>query len=299
VSEKVLLTRLLVIMLCCLVAAAAFPGGVSADRGAMSFFPRVDIYEPAQKAIIAWNGEEELLLLSTDLRASKPTKVLEVLPLPASPVIKRGDVKVFGRMNDLIRRNLYDFYPSKGPGGRSVEAAAEITFHEKIGAHDITVVHVLDSGYFQEWVGEYLGKQGVAGYKVPPVMLATIQQYILDGYEWFAFDVVELGTALQSNDVIEYRFASDKVYYPLRISGNARGETDIRLTIVSKGGVEKFMGIPRARFRPLHAAVDAAVAELGEVHGDMAGMFPAGNVVIQTLRLKGDLAEFDLDVLAR
>ncbi len=292
--------KLFVVMLCCL-AVAAYPGGASADRGGMSFFAGVEIYEPSQKAIVAWNGEEELLLLSTDLRASKPTKVLEVLPLPASPAISKGDVKVFGQMYDLIRRNLATaFYGGKGPGGRGGEAAAEVTFHERIGAHDITVVHVLDSGYFQEWVAGYLGGQGVAGYKVSPVMLATIQQYILDGYAWFAFDVVELGTTLQSNDVIEYRFASDKLYYPLRISGNARGETDIRLTVVSKNGLEKYLGIPRSKFRSLHPVVDVAAAELAAVHEAMAGMFdPAGNVVIQTLRLQGNLAEFDLDVLAR
>jgi hypothetical protein len=50
-----------------LLLAAA--GRVHADRGAIPFQPEVTIFEPTQRALIAWNGEEEILILSTDLRA--------------------------------------------------------------------------------------------------------------------------------------------------------------------------------------------------------------------------------------
>ena len=67
-----------------LLITGAQPG--FADRGSIPWgdwdlqnLP--EIYEPAQNAIIAWNGKEEILVLTTDLRSSKPTKVLEVLPL--------------------------------------------------------------------------------------------------------------------------------------------------------------------------------------------------------------------------
>ena len=65
-----------------------------------------EIFEPAQNAIIAWNGKEQILLLSTDLKASKPTKVLEVLPLPSEPVVTRGDAATFSKINALINEEL-------------------------------------------------------------------------------------------------------------------------------------------------------------------------------------------------
>jgi len=37
--------------------------------------------------VIAWNGKEEILILSTDLHASQETKVLEVIPMPGEPFI--------------------------------------------------------------------------------------------------------------------------------------------------------------------------------------------------------------------
>jgi hypothetical protein len=47
--------------------------------------PNVNIYGPGQKAIVAWNGEVERLILSTDVYASASSTVLEFLPLPSQP----------------------------------------------------------------------------------------------------------------------------------------------------------------------------------------------------------------------
>jgi len=44
--------------------------------------------------MIAWNGKEEILLLTTDLKASEPTRVLEVIPLPSEPLVKKGDTSI-------------------------------------------------------------------------------------------------------------------------------------------------------------------------------------------------------------
>jgi hypothetical protein len=79
---------------------------VYSDKGSIPFNPLVQIFEPIQRAMIAWNGKEESFLLSTDLRASASTKVLEVLPLPSEPIVKKADVEVFRRATMLINRKL-------------------------------------------------------------------------------------------------------------------------------------------------------------------------------------------------
>jgi hypothetical protein len=46
-----------------LVLSIAFSAQVVyADRGSIPFRPNVKIFEPTQRALIAWNGEEEILL---------------------------------------------------------------------------------------------------------------------------------------------------------------------------------------------------------------------------------------------
>lgn len=294
---------------------AAMPTSGFADRGSIpwgypdepgALFPQFgmppEIYEPAQNAVIAWNGKEEILVLATDLKASRPTKVLEVLPLPSEPVVTRGDIGIFAKLNALIYRELRSTsYYGKGPGGtrEGPDAAAEVTFHEKIGAHDITVVHVLDSGYFEQWIHDYFRKQGAGAQKIPPVLMATISQYLLDGHHWFVFDVVELGTQLKSNDAIQYRFASDKLYYPLRISATDSGMTDIGLITLTEKGLSRYFGLPQEQIWHRHPRLRLPKSEIARIHEEMAKLFDTDSISIQTLRIRGDLKMFDLDVLAR
>ena len=135
---------------------------VQADRGAIPFQPGVTIFEPTQRALIAWNGEEEILILSTDLRASRATKVLEVMPFPAEPRVKKGDVGVFRRAVRLINSKVPGLWRWSRPGigawtVRRAESPppGEITFHERIGAHDVAVARVV-SGERVRGVGQRL-----------------------------------------------------------------------------------------------------------------------------------------------
>lgn len=57
--------------------------------------------------MIAWNGLEEILLLSTDMRASETARVLEVLPMPSEAKAKKGDVEAFRRAAALIDRKIH------------------------------------------------------------------------------------------------------------------------------------------------------------------------------------------------
>ena len=260
-----------------------------------------EIFEPAQNAIIAWNGKEEILLLSTDLKASKPTKVLEVLPLPSEPVVTRGDVSNFAKINALINDELrQNWFGGKGPGDtRASSGAAEVTFHEKIGAHDIRVVHVLESSEFEQWIRDFFKKEGTGPQQISPVLLATIEQYLLDGYHWFVFDVVELGLQLKSNDAIQYRFAADKFYYPLRISATDSGETSIRLVALSERGLSSYTGLPQESIRQAHRKLQVETAKIANINQEMASLFRSETISLQTLRIQGNLKSFDLDVLAR
>jgi len=76
--------RLLVLFIL-LAVLLSLVQNVWADRGMVSVQPNVSVCEPGQKAIIAWNGTTEILILSTDIFASSVAKVLEILPLPSNP----------------------------------------------------------------------------------------------------------------------------------------------------------------------------------------------------------------------
>lgn len=78
---------------------------VSADKG---MFGSVSLFEPGQKAIIAWDGENEVLILATDVYASENSWALEVLPLPSKPTVTKGEQGSFENAVSLINSYVHN-----------------------------------------------------------------------------------------------------------------------------------------------------------------------------------------------
>jgi len=294
--------RKLVVLLAAVVVLAGVALTATADRGSIPFEPNVEIFEPTQRAMIAWNGTEEILLLSTDLRASAPTKVLEVIPLPAEPEVKEGDIEAFNRAVQIINSRQ-----EAAKGGRALGAdekaqppAGEITFHEKIGAHDISVAHVLDGDGFIAWVEEYLKKQDVENPTIPEPLKEVVNEYIEEGYTWFVFDVVELGPEMKTNDAIQYRFKSDAVYYPLKITRTETGDTTVELLILTPRLLSNFPGYPSSLVRLPHQPVRLTARELESLNEEMCELLDKQDgMMLRIWRIQGKLPEFKADLIAK
>ncbi len=73
---------------------------VYGDRGGLS---PVTIFESGQRAIIAWNGTDEMLILSTDVSTSEESFILSFLPLPSNLLIDEGNFTSFTEMQSWFR----------------------------------------------------------------------------------------------------------------------------------------------------------------------------------------------------
>lgn len=252
-----------------------------ADRG-MIPPSGVSVYGPGQKAIIAWNGEEEILILSTDVYASADSMVLEMLPLPAEPQkIEAGDFASFIQIEELMTEHYpfssWDRSTASPPGfGEEIE----IVFHQKIGAHDITVVKASDVAELINWAQGFLGDRGMEYNIASPKLESIVGGYIEGGFEFFVFDLIELTSAPQSIEPILYRFETDFLYYPLVISSLASGETEITLFLLTPG-VINFAELPEEMLvgllygDPVRFEVDGGElvsidTEIAELLGDSA-----------------------------
>jgi hypothetical protein len=273
-----------------------------ANRGMMPFNPYVQIFEPNQRAMIAWNGTEQILLLSTDLHASDSTRVLEVMPLPAEPDVKKGDLETFRKATDLINRKLYAGQAGKGRvlSEGVVVPSGEVTFHEKIGAHDISVTHLIDGSGFVDWVIEYLKTLGIEQDIVSPKMRGLIEEYIADDLEWFVFDVISLAEEVVTNEPIQYSFKSDHVFYPLKITSTAQGSTSIELLILTPRLLNRFPSLPIDRIHLKHDPIEISQDELRELNEDMYSLLKGyERMRLRIWEIEGDLKEFDADLIAR
>ena len=279
---------------------------VRADRGAIPFRPEVTIFEPTQRALIAWNGEEEILILSTDLRASRATKVLEVMPFPAEPRVTKGDVGVFRRAVKLINSKVQRPMAAQSSRYGMDKSAAysppagEITFHERIGAHDVAVARVVSGEGFVEWVNDFLRRSSVDNPVIPPRLRRVVQEYLDDGFCWFAFDVVSLENKFKTLEALQYRFATSALFYPVKISRSNRGQTSMELLVLSPTLLRTFTGIPLNQIELRHEPVSLTSAEVRSLDKGMDALLDhREDVKLRIWQVEGDFSSFDRDIIAQ
>ena len=277
---------------------------IHADRGSIPFKSHVKVFEPNQRAMIAWNGQEEILLLTTDLKASEPTKVLEVIPLPSEPVVKKGDIEVFQKAAALINSKIKQKFAGEKLRGvrRGLERppAGEVTFHERIGAHEISVAHVLRGDGFIEWVEKYLKTDGVENPVIPDVLKEVVQEYIEEGFVWFVFDVVSLDTEPKTNEAIQYRFKTDFLFYPVKITRTEEGYTLISLLILTPQLLRDFPGIPIEQVQLPHEPVSLTSSELRSLSEEMDALLGhREDMKLRIWEIRGRLSDFKKDLIAK
>jgi hypothetical protein len=217
---------------------------ITADKGSVSVeHVDIPIYEPGQKAIICWDGTTELLILSTDIRASQPTKALEIMPLPAEPEIFTCNWTVFERLRELVEvRAAGSEDRGKGLGGGNSDSAepveVEILFHKELGIHNITVVKALTTDGFANWVNNFMVELGLQPMSFPKAERIA-KSYMNRGINYFVLDVVDLTQELQSPQPLLYKFKSSSIYYPMEITSLTGGESHIVLFILTPYEVVK------------------------------------------------------------
>ena len=261
---------------------------------------KVTIFEPKQRALILWDGREEILLLSTDQRATEQTAVLEVIPLPSKPSVRLGSFETFEKAQKLVleKRMWACAHGGAKAGLTSLpESAGKIVFEEKLGVHDISVAEAINSDKFVNFVQSYLWDK----YKTPqapikPEFVAIIQSYLDEGFEWFVFDVITLGDSTKTREPIEYRFKSDCVFYPMRISTQERGKTEVEILAFTKHGADNFEGLDRKYFK-IDPQLDITKDELEGLNKNWQEFFGELPVVfLDQWKIEGDISTFVNDI---
>lgn len=197
----------------------------------------VSVYEPGQKAIIAWNGLEEILILSTDITAGENTLALEMMPLPSNPkVIEAASFDSFTKIQEFIWTRGPEILGNSYRSGQT--ESVEVTFHEKIGTHDITVVNASNILGFTEWMEDFLEDNGIDQEIALEDFEAAIKDYMARGFRFFVLDLIDVLTKKNSVEPILYRFETNFLYYPLKISSPIPGDTEITLFLLTEGEIK-------------------------------------------------------------
>jgi len=225
--------KVFVALLCSCFLFLSLASSVLADSGTVPLSD-VLVYEPGQKAIIGWDGEYEILILSTDVLASDDSMVLRIIPLPSQPDrIEKGDFDSFVRITELIEEHYPGYSWWRESWTMGAEPEVEVVFHEKIGAHDIWVAKANDADEFVEWAEDFLARNEIEHEISSPELEGLVENYIAEGITFFVFDLIEISSTEKSVEPIVYRFKTDFLYYPIRISSINSGLTGISLFLLT------------------------------------------------------------------
>ena len=154
--------------------------------------------------------------------------------------------QVFKAVERLLDRRRVRFVKKASGAKRGLskeEGEAEpfsITFHQRLGAHDVTVVKVNRPDEFADWVQEK-AKALTGGQAALPDSIRKLITKYLNEYNcpYFVFDVIEVGPDPQSIEPIIYEFKSPVVFYPLEISSTFHGHTSIDLVVFAEDIIDQ------------------------------------------------------------
>jgi hypothetical protein len=196
----------------------------------------VAVSEDSQKAIILHNLEDEVLILGTDLKASKKTGIIRFIPFPSEPAINLAPENVFEKVSLMIKKYglvFQNMYYTKSGSVSLTKKGVELLLNKKLGAHDMTLIKVNDVSTFRRWVNNFFKEKKLPLKESYPEEEAVVYDYVKRGIQYFVLDFVEVEQDIRFIEPVIYRFKSKKLYYPLKTSNTFGGEGGIELIIVA------------------------------------------------------------------
>lgn len=269
----------------CLTPVAQADHGVCGREASSTSQPRpaVSLYEPSQRAVILWNGQEEILSLSTDIGHSESGIITEFSPFPSLPIVKGNSLSQFATFSQIASEygnDLSDIEAKLQQGQISLLMTGTIIHvREFFGAsNDYEIIRP----------NEKLITEG----GIKPC--ARVANYFSSrGLHYFSFDEIVVNSQVQSYPPIEYRFHSGKLFYPLEVSTGNYGETTIDLVLVTHKPVTRFS----ATDYPIQQRSQFVMAsrDLARVSPEWAAFMGDRPVHVRHVRIVGDIQKMHRD----
>lgn len=277
--------------------------------------PQIYIQEKAQNAIVAWNGTEEVLILSIDIQSSEPTKVLRVIPLPSNPIsVTEGSFDSFVKLQEIINKKWQEVWNrSKGYGenaqdGGTLSASIEITFQDTIGVHNITIVKILDVTNFSDWATDFAISAGLTDITFSSKFQGMVEEYLNDNISYFVFDIIDTTKDESSINPIIYRFKTDFLFYPLKITAASDvGETyaSVRVFCIAKEVIKAevfsevyfYSNLGYYSYDDLLYDMNLTEDELLEISQEIYDLFK-GDPILMSYQYYGRYSSLDSDIIA-
>lgn len=303
--------KILYFSLVLLFGALAVPSVACANGGMVHWPPHIYVSQTDQNAIVAWNGVEEILVLSTNWSKPEGTEevtLLKTVPLPSYPTdIKEGDTEIFDRMVKTLNKKMEETWGRAGTGLTASDKATnapsvEVVFQKVIGAHDVTVVKVNNPEEFSNWIDGFAAGKKLEKKQISEEFKKGLKSYLKRGISYFVFDVATMDYKENSIKPLVYRFPTHYFYFPMLVSGVseiADSQTRINLFLAYPGNIK----LPSSIWQGSHdysvtdngLEIPLTQNEVKEVYEPLAEFF-SGNVSVRRFQMYGKLSQINKDL---
>lgn len=195
---------------------------VKGDGGMLPLF-ETWLHQSSQNAIVAWNGNEEILILSTNVKSEINGTIVQILPLPSYPEIKEGNESSFHKIAEIVGNVYYTAKEGLTPlGGFAGGGGIEILFTTQIGVHNLTVVKVNDSADFTNFLRDMLEERNQTLIEKFDALFPNFEniaeKYVQQNITYFVVDDIEAEKDTKTVQPIIYRFNTSYLYYPMMMT---------------------------------------------------------------------------------
>ncbi len=244
--------------------------------GAMVDGPGGNTAVTAEKAVVVWDGATETILLRLSTRSEAVNAGL-LVPTPATAAVALGDEQVFTDLAKVTaprtekRWHLFGTPLLLGGQGGDGDGAAggpgnggvEVLDTVDLGPLRATTLAAADPRGLETWLERN-------AFQVSPVLEASVQPYVEEGWTFVAVQLNAVGRALQGDlPPIALTFRSDQAVYPMQMSAAAEEPQHPTVYVLAAHRMERSDPVATGPTRP-----DLA----------FAGRVPTDDVASPTLR---------------
>jgi len=215
------------------------------------------LYEPAQKAVIYWNGTSETMVLSSAVKSYNLTDIAWVVPIISTtkPIVSAGNMSIFEELVDFFGVTGWGENPFRKLGGYDEGNNITIIETYEVDIYDVIILKASNASDLLDWLVEN-------NLMFPEKAQDVIDRYVSMDNCYFVINKIDLknrfkdviqqlenGTVPERideykkvlNDLrmgmatpLEFEFTPTEPYYPLVISSLNAGEGKIEVYVISE-----------------------------------------------------------------
>ena len=203
--------------------------------------PNYKISETDQKAVIWHDGKTETLIVSITFKGDS-SEFAWIIPVPAKPDVEAGVDELFVSLDQLTRPVYSKTEPlpfgSLGLGTKEAERTTVTVIEtKKVDIYDIAVLTAKDTSDLRKWLEDN-------GYTYPENREHLLKSYVNKDWYFVAAKVstenLPLSYGLRTGHAtpLKITFESEKIIYPLKISGMESSTTNTSNKVIAAHSFE-------------------------------------------------------------